>query len=117
MPALLRRSLRCFYCGQKTPNKRIGVVRSFQCPSCEAVNYLDEVSLRLGPRNFATPACCMTSKQDIFANNLQSAAKSPIPQPKHTIIQRIFNMRARHPPAPSPPNSPAQTKTSSAAPV
>ncbi|KAK3387503.1 Ima1 N-terminal domain-containing protein [Podospora didyma] len=37
-----RRPLRCFYCGFKTSTVFDGKLRRFDCPSCEAPNYLDE---------------------------------------------------------------------------
>lgn len=43
--ARLRRSrfLSCFYCGGRTSTVYDGRVRQFECPSCEATNYLDKV--------------------------------------------------------------------------
>jgi hypothetical protein len=45
MPSLLRRRryLECFYCGGKTSTLYDGVTRRFDCPFCDAPNYLDEV--------------------------------------------------------------------------
>ncbi|KAL2265284.1 hypothetical protein VTJ83DRAFT_6384 [Remersonia thermophila] len=44
MPRLLRRRryLACFYCGGKTSTLYDGQTRRFNCPFCEATNYLDE---------------------------------------------------------------------------
>ncbi|KAK3344312.1 Ima1 N-terminal domain-containing protein [Lasiosphaeria hispida] len=43
MPRLNRtRYLSCFYCGRKTSTPYDGTVRRFECPSCEATNYLDK---------------------------------------------------------------------------
>ncbi|KAK4133184.1 hypothetical protein BT67DRAFT_405203, partial [Trichocladium antarcticum] len=43
MPRLLRnRYLTCFYCGRKTSTRYDGRTRCFECPSCDATNYLDE---------------------------------------------------------------------------
>ena len=43
MPRLNRtRYLSCFYCGGKTSTPYDGRVRRFECPSCEATNYLDQ---------------------------------------------------------------------------
>ena len=44
--AALRRPkyLTCFYCGKRTSTRYDGRVRRFECPSCDATNYLDEVS-------------------------------------------------------------------------
>ena len=38
-----KRTLRCFYCGFKTSTVYDGKIRRFDCPDCEAANYLDEV--------------------------------------------------------------------------
>lgn len=44
MPRLRSKAyLTCFYCGRKTSTRNDGSVRRFECPSCEATNYLDEV--------------------------------------------------------------------------
>lgn len=44
MPGFKRtRYLACFYCGRKTSTPYDGRVRQFECPSCDATNYLDEV--------------------------------------------------------------------------
>lgn len=42
--AALRRPkyLTCFYCGKRTSTRYDGRVRRFECPSCDATNYLDE---------------------------------------------------------------------------
>lgn len=43
MPRLQRtRFLTCFYCGRKTSTQYTPRVRHFDCPNCEATNYLDE---------------------------------------------------------------------------
>ncbi|KAL2024140.1 hypothetical protein VTK56DRAFT_9920 [Thermocarpiscus australiensis] len=43
MPRLRRnRYLTCFYCGRKTSTLYDGRTRRFECPSCDATNYLDE---------------------------------------------------------------------------
>jgi len=43
MPRLVRkRYLTCFYCGRRTSTPYDGRVRHFDCPNCEATNYLDE---------------------------------------------------------------------------
>ncbi|KAI6350246.1 hypothetical protein MCOR25_010564 [Pyricularia grisea] len=43
MPRLRSKAyLTCFYCGRKTSTRNDGSVRRFECPSCEATNYLDE---------------------------------------------------------------------------
>lgn len=34
--------LTCFYCGRRTSTPNDGSVRRFECPACEATNYLDE---------------------------------------------------------------------------
>ncbi len=45
---LLWRSLICFYCGRRAHQPRQdGTVRQWRCTQCEAVNYLDEVSVPL----------------------------------------------------------------------
>ncbi|KAJ9665111.1 hypothetical protein H2201_004771 [Coniosporium apollinis] len=45
MPTLLRRNLTCFYCGNRSSKKQDGKVRQWQCETCQAVNYLDEVHI------------------------------------------------------------------------
>ncbi len=35
--------LTCFYCGRRTSTPYSSHVRQFDCPSCDATNYLDEV--------------------------------------------------------------------------
>ncbi|KAJ4306753.1 hypothetical protein N0V88_000120 [Collariella sp. IMI 366227] len=43
MPRAYRnRYLTCFYCGRKTSTPYDGRTRRFDCPSCDATNYLDE---------------------------------------------------------------------------
>ncbi|KAK0704821.1 Ima1 N-terminal domain-containing protein [Lasiosphaeris hirsuta] len=43
MPRLNRtRYLSCFYCGRNTSTPYDGTVHRFECPSCEATNYLDK---------------------------------------------------------------------------
>ncbi|KAL2175354.1 Ima1 N-terminal domain-containing protein [Thermothelomyces heterothallicus CBS 202.75] len=43
MPRLYRnRYLTCFYCGRKTSTRYDGKTRRFDCPFCDATNYLDE---------------------------------------------------------------------------
>ncbi|TLD23804.1 hypothetical protein PspLS_06517 [Pyricularia sp. CBS 133598] len=43
MPRLRSKAyLTCFYCGRKTSTRNDGSVSRFECPSCEATNYLDE---------------------------------------------------------------------------
>jgi hypothetical protein len=44
MPRLLRRYLACFYCGRKNSTQYDGRIRRFECPYCDATNYLDKVS-------------------------------------------------------------------------
>lgn len=44
MPRLRSRYLTCFYCGRRTSTPYDGRTRRFDCPSCDATNYLDEVS-------------------------------------------------------------------------
>jgi len=41
---LLRRGLKCFYCGKRSRQKQTGSIRQWDCENCEASNYLDEVS-------------------------------------------------------------------------
>jgi hypothetical protein len=38
------RYLSCFYCGRKTSTKYDGRTTRFDCPNCDATNWLDEVS-------------------------------------------------------------------------
>ncbi|KAL2000977.1 hypothetical protein VTN02DRAFT_2378 [Thermoascus thermophilus] len=42
MAPIFRKRLRCFYCGQRSPQTESGPVRKWHCKHCEAVNYLDE---------------------------------------------------------------------------
>ncbi|KAM7192847.1 Ima1 N-terminal domain containing protein [Naviculisporaceae sp. PSN 640] len=43
MPRLQRpRYLTCFYCGRKTSTQYTSGIRHFDCPNCDATNYLDE---------------------------------------------------------------------------
>ncbi|KAF2652465.1 hypothetical protein K491DRAFT_781044 [Lophiostoma macrostomum CBS 122681] len=42
MPQLLRRRLRCFYCGDYSRNEQPGIPRTWFCAHCEAMNHLDE---------------------------------------------------------------------------
>ncbi|KAL2263719.1 hypothetical protein VTK26DRAFT_5475 [Humicola hyalothermophila] len=43
MPRLQRnRYLTCFYCGRKTSTRYDGRIRRFDCPDCDATNFLDE---------------------------------------------------------------------------
>lgn len=49
MPRLGRsRYLSCFYCSRKTSKVWDGKLREFDCPNCEATNYLDEVCVAHG---------------------------------------------------------------------
>jgi hypothetical protein len=44
MPRLLgRRYLACFYCGRKNSTQYDNRIRRFECPYCDATNYLDKV--------------------------------------------------------------------------
>jgi hypothetical protein len=43
MPQFFRRTFTCFYCNTPSAQKRSGDIRKWQCESCDAVNYLDEV--------------------------------------------------------------------------
>ncbi|MCJ1398320.1 hypothetical protein MMC11_001518 [Xylographa trunciseda] len=45
MAPLLRRGLRCFYCGRRSSRKGTPGLQQWQCEACEAVNHLDEVCL------------------------------------------------------------------------
>jgi hypothetical protein len=50
MPRLHRtRYLTCFYCGRKTSTPYDGRTRRFECPHCDATNYLDEVRMTSTP--------------------------------------------------------------------
>ncbi|MCJ1286994.1 hypothetical protein MMC26_006341 [Xylographa opegraphella] len=42
MASLLRRGLRCFYCGSRSSRKGTPGLQQWQCEACEAVNHLDE---------------------------------------------------------------------------
>jgi len=44
MPALMRPRICCFYCGKRTQYLKGQKIRKFDCPECEATNFLDEVS-------------------------------------------------------------------------
>ncbi|AEO71215.1 uncharacterized protein THITE_2156598 [Thermothielavioides terrestris NRRL 8126] len=66
MPRLHRtRYLTCFYCGRKTSTPYDGRTRRFECPHCDATNYLDEngditdppvsTDKEATPRQFAVP--------------------------------------------------------------
>ena len=39
------RYLSCFYCGRKNSTRYDGKTRRFDCPFCDATNYLDEVCI------------------------------------------------------------------------
>ena len=39
------KTLVCFYCNRRSTQKQDGTVRQWDCESCDATNYLDEVSL------------------------------------------------------------------------
>lgn len=45
MAPLLRRRLRCFFCGYQSKQKGVVGLQQWQCETCEAVNHLDEVCL------------------------------------------------------------------------
>ena len=49
MPRLLRRYLVCFHCGRKNSTLYDGKTRRFDCPFCDATNYLDEVGRHPAP--------------------------------------------------------------------
>ncbi|MCJ1434918.1 hypothetical protein MMC27_004288 [Xylographa pallens] len=42
MAPLLRRGLRCFYCGRRSSRKGTPGLQQWQCEACEAVNHLDK---------------------------------------------------------------------------
>jgi len=42
-PSFARKNLVCFYCNKKSPLKYDGSISQWDCKSCEATNYLDEV--------------------------------------------------------------------------
>ncbi|CRG85344.1 Integral inner nuclear membrane protein ima1 [Talaromyces islandicus] len=42
MASLFQRRLQCFYCGQRSAERKSAKVREWRCKNCEAVNYLDE---------------------------------------------------------------------------
>ncbi|MCJ1379395.1 hypothetical protein MMC17_002496 [Xylographa soralifera] len=42
MASLLRRGLRCFYCGRRSSRKGTPGLQQWQCEACKAVNHLDE---------------------------------------------------------------------------
>jgi hypothetical protein len=37
------RYLSCFYCGKRSTTRFDGITTEFDCPNCDATNYLDEV--------------------------------------------------------------------------
>jgi Ima1 N-terminal domain len=48
MPPLLRSAyLTCWYCQTKSSQRRSPTLRQWECKSCEAINYLDEVCQHL----------------------------------------------------------------------
>jgi Ima1 N-terminal domain len=46
MAPLLRKKLVCFYCSQASSRRQDGTVREWLCKKCDAVNYLDQVSVK-----------------------------------------------------------------------
>ncbi|KAL8407755.1 hypothetical protein RB594_006552 [Gaeumannomyces avenae] len=90
MPSLRRsRYLTCFYCGRKTSTRNDGSVRHFECPSCDATNYLDENGEITDPPLEATAASIRSDPKPSFG--------SPASEPSSDVFcstclknQRIF---------------------------
>lgn len=49
MPRLLARKLVCFYCNRRSAQDRGVEIQQWKCEKCDAVNYLDKVSLSIHP--------------------------------------------------------------------
>ncbi|KAL8386282.1 hypothetical protein RB599_007917 [Gaeumannomyces hyphopodioides] len=87
MPTLRRsRYLTCFYCGRKTSTRNDGSIRHFDCPDCDATNYLDEIT---DPPLEATAASIRSDSKPSFG--------SPASEPSSDVFcstclknQRIF---------------------------
>lgn len=90
MPTIRRsRYLVCFYCGRKTSTRNDGSVRHFDCPSCDATNYLDENGEITDPPLEATAASIRSDSKPSLA--------SPASEPSSDVFcatclknQRIF---------------------------
>lgn len=55
MPRLFRQKLSCFYCGSRSAQDYSSDIRKWKCEKCEALNYLDEVSLFTSPSSSPFP--------------------------------------------------------------
>ncbi|KAK4242205.1 hypothetical protein C8A03DRAFT_11593 [Achaetomium macrosporum] len=81
MPRLRRnRYLTCFYCGRKTSTPYDGRIRRFDCPTCDATNYLDENG------EIADPPVA-TDKE---ATPRQYAVPRPVSPPLRPAAEPIF---------------------------
>ncbi|KAH8697164.1 Ima1 N-terminal domain-containing protein [Talaromyces proteolyticus] len=69
MASLFQKRLRCFYCGQRSGEKKSATVRNWRCDQCEAVNYLDENG------EITDPPTSVTDAPDVSMNAAQSSSQ------------------------------------------
>ncbi|KAI9828561.1 MAG: hypothetical protein M1819_006553 [Sarea resinae] len=80
MTVLLRRRLRCFYCGCRSAQKHQGRVSHWQCDNCEAVNYLDENG------EITDPPAAETAPEIRFAHSIPRSTSPILAVPDESLF-------------------------------